>query len=327
MVRVRGFATQSMMVLAVLAAVYGLLLFMKVVGISDVNFDRQQIANGVAVGAIYGSVALALVLIFRSTDVVNFAQGEMAMFSTFIAWSLITQLGMTFWVGFLVTVLLASLLGAGVQRVVIKPVESAPLLTIVIVTLGLFQVLNSGANFIWQSQPKAFPTPFGKGSFNIFGASIGKPSVGTLVVMLGVMLLVYAFFNYTKLGLASRAAAQNPLASRLCGVPVSWMLTIGWALAAAVGAAAGMLVANTLSLDPQMMVGVLLYAFAAAVLGGLDNPVGAIVGGFVVGIIQNVVIGSDLLKGIPDAMAFLVIIVVLVIRPTGLLGRRAVRQV
>lgn len=327
MVRARTVATQTGTVILVLLAVYAALLFLKLTGISDVNFDRQQVANGIGVGAIYGSVALALVLIYRSTDVINFAQGEMAMFCTFFAWSIIVDQKVTFWLGFVIVLVLAALLGAVVQRVVIKPVENAPLLTVIIVTLGLFQVFNSSANFIWQSQPKAFPTPFGKGSFNILGASIGKPAVGTIVVMLAVMALVYCFFSYTKLGLASRAAAQNPLASRLCGVPVSWMLTIGWALASVVGAAAGMLVANTLSLDPNMMVGVLLYAFAAAVLGGLDNPVGAVVGGFVVGIIQNVIVGADLLKGIPDSVAFIVIVLVLVIRPTGLLGRRAVTKV
>jgi len=251
----------------------------------------------------------------------------MAMFSTFFAWSLIVDQKITFWLGFAIVLVLAAILGTVVQRVVIKPVENAPLLTVIIVTLGLLQIFNSSANFIWQSQPKAFPTPFGRGSFNIFGASVGKPTVGTIAVMLVVMALVFCFFNYTKVGLASRAAAQNPLASRLCGVPVSWMLTIGWALASVVGAAAGMLVANTLSLDPNMMIGVLLYAFAAAVLGGLDNPVGAVVGGFVVGIVQNVVVGADLLKGIPDAVAFVVIVLVLVIRPTGLLGRRVVAKV
>jgi branched-chain amino acid transport system permease protein len=327
MVRARAVATQAGTVILVLIAVYAFLLFLKATGISEVNFDRQQVANGIGVGAIYGSVALALVLIYRSTGVVNFAQGEMAMFSTFFAWSLIVDQKITFWLGFAIVLVLAAILGTVVQRVVIKPVENAPLLTVIIVTLGLLQIFNSSANFIWQSQPKAFPTPFGRGSFNIFGASVGKPTVGTIAVMLVVMALVFCFFNYTKVGLASRAAAQNPLASRLCGVPVSWMLTIGWALASVVGAAAGMLVANTLSLDPNMMIGVLLYAFAAAVLGGLDNPVGAVVGGFVVGIIQNVVVGADLLKGIPDAVAFFVIVLVLVIRPTGLLGRRVVAKV
>ena len=327
MVRARTLITQSATVLAVVFAVYAILLVLRLTGLSEVNFDRQQIANGIGVGAIYGSVALALVLIYRSTDVVNFAQGEMAMFCTFISWSLSTQLHMTFWLGFLVTLAIAALLGGAVQRVVIHPIENAPLLTIVIVTLGLFQVFNSGANFIWQSQPKSFPTPFGNGAYHIFGATIAKPYVGTLAIMFVVMGLVFAFFNYTKVGLASRAAAQNPVASRLVGVPVSWMLTIGWALAAVVGAAAGMLVANILSLDPNMMIGVLLYSFAAAVLGGLDNPVGAVVGGFVVGIIQNVIVGADLVKGIPDPIAFLVIIVVLVIRPTGLLGRRTVTKV
>jgi branched-chain amino acid transport system permease protein len=327
MVRARALATQTGTVILVLVAVYAFLLLLKATGLSDVNFDRQQVANGIGVGAIYGSIALALVLIYRSTNVVNFAQGEMAMFSTFFAWSLIVDQKITFWLGFAIVLVLAAVLGTVVQRVVIKPIENAPLLTVIIVTLGLLQIFNASANFIWQSQPKAFPTPFGRGSFNIFGASVGKPTVGTIAVMLIVMALVFCFFNYTKIGLASRAAAQNPLASRLCGVPVSWMLTIGWALASVVGAAAGMLVANTLSLDPNMMIGVLLYAFAAAVLGGLDNPVGAVVGGFVVGIIQNVVVGADLLKGIPDAVAFVVIVLVLVIRPTGLLGRRVVAKV
>jgi branched-chain amino acid transport system permease protein len=327
MVRARAAATQGLTVIAVLIALYAVLIFFKVTGISDVTFDRQQWANGIGVGAIYGSVALALVLIYRSTDVINFAQGEMAMFCTFIAWTLITQVGMTFWAGFVVTIVIGAILGAGVQRLVIKPVENAPLLTIVIVTLGLFQVFNSGANFIWQSQPKAFPSPFGNGTLKIAGASINKHSVGALAVMLVVMALVFCFFNYTKLGLASRAAAQNPVASRLVGIRVSWMLTLGWALAAAVGAAAGVLVAHNLSLDPNMMVGVLLYAFAAAVLGGLDNPVGAVVGGFMVGIIQNVVIGADLLKGIPDSVAFLVIVLVLIVRPSGLLGRQTVKKV
>ncbi|MHB8577368.1 MAG: branched-chain amino acid ABC transporter permease, partial [Dehalococcoidia bacterium] len=273
------------------------------------------------------SLALSLVLIYRSTDVINFAQGEMATFTTFVAWSLLTQVGMNFWLGFLVTLVLAALLGAVVQRVVIAPVESAPLLTVVIVTLGLFTIFNQLSNFIWQAEPKTFPTPFGSGAISIAGGSIGKPYIGALAVMLVIMGLVAAFFNYTKLGLASRATAQNPVAARLCGVPVGWMLTLGWALASLVGAAGGMFVANIVNLDPNLMVGILLYAFAAAVLGGLDNPVGAVVGGFVIGIIQSVVLGSDLLKGIADPVAFIVIVLVLVVRPAGLLGRRTVTKV
>jgi branched-chain amino acid transport system permease protein len=221
----------------------------------------------------------------------------------------------------------AALFGAGIQRVVIAPIERAPLLTLIIVTLGLFVAVNSFANFIWQAEPKLFPTPFGRGAVHFAGMSLGKPYVGALGLMFVVMALVFCFFNYTKLGLACRAAAQNPVASRLCGVPVGWMLTIGWALAAIVGAAAGMLIANLLGLSPSLMQGVLLYAFAAAVLGGLDNPVGAVVGGFLIGIIQSVIQGSDFLKGIPDPVAFIVIVLVLVVRPAGLLGRQTLKKV
>ena len=326
MVRARSLGVQSLTVLGVLGAVYAVLLVLKLFG-SDVTFDGQFVVTGIAQGSIYGALALALVLIYRSTDVVNFAQGEMAMFSTFISWSLITQGHLSWVVAFLVTCVIAAAIGAVVQRVVITPVENAPLLTVVIVTLGLFQIVNQMANFIWQAQAKTIKTPYDGHSLRIFGYSIARNYVGALGVTLVVMALVFCFFNFTKLGLASRAAAQNPVASRLCGVPVSWMLTIGWALAAVVGAAAGMLIAPIVGLDPPFMQGLLLYAFAAAVLGGLDNPVGAIVGGFVVGIIQNLVLGSELLKGIPDPVAFLVIILVLVIRPTGLLGSKTVKKV
>jgi len=326
MVRTRALAIQTATVLAVLGAVYLVLFILKLAGQGQ-TFALQQLISGIAIGAIYGAVALALVLIYRSTDVINFAQGEMATFCTFVSWSLITQNHLPFWGAFFVTMVIGAILGALLQKVVIAPVENAPVLTVIIVTLGLFEAFNSGTNFIWQSQPKSYPTPFGAGNVKIFSAAIAKSDLGSLVVILIVMLLVYLFFSRTRLGLASRAAAQNPLAARLCGVSVSAMLTLGWALAAAVGAAAGMLVANKLTLDPNMMIGVLLYAFAAAVLGGLDNPVGAVVGGFVIGIIQNVVVGSDLLKGIPDFVAFLVIVIALAIRPSGLLGRQVVKKV
>lgn len=326
MVRARSFAIQSATIVGVIIAVYAALIVLKLTG-NGQTFATQQLASGIAIGAIYAAVALALVLIYRSTEVVNFAQGEMATFCVFISWSLITQNHLPYWGAFVATLVIGAALGAVLQKAVIAPIEGAPLLTVVIVTLGLFEAFNAASNFIWQSQPKSYPSPFGNGNVTLLNASIGKSELGALVVMLLIMGLVYLFFSRTKLGLASRAAAQNPLAARLCGVSVSRMLTLGWALAAAVGAAAGMLVANKLTLDPNMMIGVLLYAFAAAVLGGLDNPVGAVVGGFLIGIIQNLIVGSDLLKGIPNMVAFLVIIVVLVIRPNGLLGRATVKKV
>jgi branched-chain amino acid transport system permease protein len=339
MVRTRGslrsdqllhWLTQALIVVSPLIVLYLFLAVLKWVFNGDVVFDRQYIVTGIAQGSVYGALALALVLIYRSTDVINFAQGEMAMFCTFISWSLITQAHWNWYAALVGTLVFSAIFGAIIQRVVIRPIENAPLLTVVIVTLGLFQVVNSLAVFIWQTQPKTIVAPYAKvgaKAIQIFGASLGRTYVGALVITLVVMGLVYVFFNYTKLGLASRAAAQNPVASRLCGVPVSLMLTIGWALAAMVGATAGVVAVPIQGLDPEFMQGLLLYAFAAAVLGGLDSPVGAVVGGFLIGIIQNVVGGSALLKDIKDPVAFVVIILVLVVRPTGLLGNKQVRKV
>ena len=297
----------------------------------------QNVVNGLGVGAVYAAVALALVLIFRSTDVVNFAQGEMAMFTTFIAWSLMVGgvkiLGLEtgtlpFWPGFFITLVIAGVIGALVERIVVRPVEKAPLLTIVIVTLGLFSIFNAVASMIWQSQPKAFPTPFPGAPFEVGGIFISRQALGIFVVTLVIMGLIFALFQYTKVGLAMRAAAQNPTAARLVGVRVSDMLTLGWALASMIGAAAGMLIANLILLDPNMMAGVMIFAFAAAVLGGLANPVGAIIGGLLVGVLEQVagswdVIGSEL--KIP--LAFVVIVIVLTVKPAGLLGRAVAKKV
>ncbi|HLZ68524.1 MAG TPA: branched-chain amino acid ABC transporter permease [Dehalococcoidia bacterium] len=339
MVRARGslnadqvlrWLTQALLIVSPLIVLYLVLAAMKWIFNGDVTFDRQYIVQGIGQGSVYGALALALVLIYRSTDVINFAQGEMAMFCTFISWALITQAHWGWYAALIGTLVFSALFGAIIQRVVITPIENAPLLTIVIVTLGLFQVVNSFAIFIWQAQPKSIVAPYAKvgaKSVSVFGASVGRTYVGALAITLIVMGLVYVFFNYTKLGLASRASAQNPVASRLCGVPVGIMLTIGWALAAMVGATAGVVAAPISGLDPTFMQGLLLYAFAAAVLGGLDSPVGAVLGGFLIGIIQNVVGGSALLKDIKDPVAFIVILIVLMVRPTGLLGSKTVKKV
>ena len=233
----------------------------------------QQVVAGLSSGSVFAALALALVLIHRATGVINFAQGEMAMFTTYIAWTLGTNHGWSYWPAFVVTLLFAFVLGFGIQRAVIAPVAHTSVLSVVIVTIGLLLTFNGLASFIWSPEPQAFPSPFPNETWQVGGVAISQRDVGTLAVVLVLVVLLWAFFQFTKIGLALRASALNPDASRLVGVRVSWMLAIGWGLAAVLGAVAGMLAAPSFLLSPTLMQGVLIYAFAAAVLGGIDSPV------------------------------------------------------
>jgi branched-chain amino acid transport system permease protein len=288
----------------------------------------QQIVSGLATGSIYGSLALALVMIYQATDVVNFAQGEMAMFSTYLAWTLLNA-GLPYWVAFVATLAIAFVGGLLLERILIRPVENAPVLTIVIVCIGLLVILNSVAGWIYSYIQKPFPSPFPSTPIRVGNIYFGAHNIGALAVTLVVLLGLYVFFRFTTLGLAMRAAAQNPMSSRLCGIRVGWMLAIGWGLAALVGAVAGMMVAPIVFLDPNMMAGILIYAFASATLGGFTSPGGAVLGGLIVGVIENLVgtyvsfIGTELKL----TVALALILVVLVVRPSGLLGRAAVHRV
>ena len=289
----------------------------------------QQIVIGLASGGVWATLAVALVLIYRSTGVVNFAQGEMAMFSTFIAWSLVHH-GFSYWPAFLLTVALSFFGGVAVERAVIRPVERAPALTVVIVTLGLFFCFNGAARWIWSPETRSLPNAFSTRPIDVGGVAFSIQDLGTIAVSLGAVLLLWLFFRFTKLGLASRAAAVNPDASRLVGVRVSWMLALGWGLAAAMGAVSGMLSAAALaSFDQNLMQPVLLYAFAGAVLGGIDSPLGAVVGSLLLGVLVNLIgtyvnfVGTEL--RLPVALA--VILGVLLVRPSGLFGREAAARV
>ncbi|PYN00667.1 MAG: branched-chain amino acid ABC transporter permease [Candidatus Rokuibacteriota bacterium] len=292
----------------------------------------QQVVSGLATGGIYASVALALVMIYQATDVVNFAQGEMAMFATYICWSMLNA-GLPYWGAFLATLGFAFIGGVVIERVVIRPVENAPILSIVIVTLGLLVICNSVAGWIWTYVQKPFPSPFPSKPFKVsLGAGetiFGAHDIGQIGITLFVLLCIYLFFRFTPLGLAMRAAAQNPVSSRLCGIRVGWMLALGWGLAAVVGAVAGMMVAPSLTLEPNLMGGVQIYAFAAATLGGFTSPGGAVLGGFIVGVVENLVgtyvsfIGTELKFTVALAM----IIVVLLVKPSGLFGSTVVKRV
>ncbi len=342
----------------------------------------HQILSGLATGGIYASVALALVMIYQATHLVNFAQGEMAMFATYLAWTLM-QAGVPYWGAFFITVAAAFVVGVLLERIVIQPVENAPILSVVIVFIGLLVIFNSVAGWIYSYTIKPFPSPFPQNSFldnkylsshdmgsalvtlvvlalvfvffrytplglamraaaqnpvssRLVGVRVGwmlalgwglASAIGAVGVTLVVLALLYLFFRYTPLGLAMRAAAQNPDSSRLVGIRVGWMLALGWGLASAIGAIAGMMVAPVVYLDPNMMAGILLYAFAAALVGGIDSPGGAVLGGFIVGVLENLlgayVIGNELKLSV----ALVLIIGVLVVRPSGLFGEVHVSRV
>ena len=294
----------------------------------------QQIVSGLASGGIYALLALALVSIHRSTGVINFAQGEMATLSAYICFALIAHHGWSYWPAFVATLVLSFAGGVVTHRLVIRPVERGSVLRVVIVTIGLLIAINGFIIWQWSGEPQRLESPFGTGTFTIGGVAISNHDVGTIAVALGIVLLLWGLFQFTKVGLALRAVAVNPEESRLVGVRVTWMLALGWGLAATLGAVAGTLTAPTVGLDPQMMQAILIYAFAAAVLGGIDSPVGAVVGGLLLGVILNLL--SYLSQyGIFDwfseelrlPMALLVILVVLLVRPAGLFGRTEVKRV
>jgi branched-chain amino acid transport system permease protein len=283
--------------------------------------------NGLTQGAIYAAMALALVMIWRATKVINFAQGAMAMFTTYLA-LFATEHGAPYWVGFLVALVTGLLIGAVVERVIVRPVESAPPLNVVILTLGLLLFLEALAPMAFGGQIKSFPP-----AFSIVGLRFGTSQIPfspfdafTLGSVLAVMILLLVLFQRTDLGLRMRASAFNPEVSRLLGVRVGRMLTLGWALASLVGALAGVLIAPSLLLYPTFMDDVLVFGFTGAVLGGLDSAVGAVIGGLVMGFALSYVggyFGSDL-----DTVGALVILIgVLMVRPRGIFALQRFREV
>jgi branched-chain amino acid transport system permease protein len=287
----------------------------------------QQVLAGLANGAIYAAMALAVVMIYQAIDHLNFAQGEMATFSTFVAWQLI-HWGEPYWVAFVLAVAFSFIAGIAIERVLFRPIHNAPVLSQLVAFIALFSIINSLSGEIWNFEIKTFPTPFGMKP--LFGMKlISTHEAGMIGVTLLMLGLLYLFFRGSRLGLAMRAAAANPESARLVGIRVGWMVALGWGMSAAIGAVAGMLVAPVVFLDPNMMFGVLLYGFAGAVLGGLSSPGGAVFGGFAVGIIENLAgtfipyFGRELKLTI----ALVVIIAVLMVRPSGLFGRTVVSRV
>ena len=283
--------------------------------------------TGLTLGMVYAAFALALVLIWRSTRIVNFAQAPMAMITTYIA-LVVVDAGMSYWIGFAVALLSGLVLGAVIERVVIRPVEGKPEINAVILTLGLFVILNATAALIFGSRYRSFPAPFGLRGFQVGDMTVALTGFGifTIVSVVIVMLLLVALFRYTDLGLRMRASAFNQEVARLLGVNVGRMLTLGWALAAVVGSLSGLLIAGGSLVYPSYMDSVVVYGFVAAVLGGLDSPGGAVIGGLILGILLSFVsgyVGSELVA----LAALAILMAVLLLKPGGLFSHATARRV
>ncbi|HEY0438515.1 MAG TPA: branched-chain amino acid ABC transporter permease [Xanthobacteraceae bacterium] len=287
----------------------------------------HQVLAGLATGGIYACMALAIVMIYQAIDHLNFAQGEMAMFSTFIAWQLM-KWGAPYWVAFFATIAISFAAAVAIERIVLRPLHKAPVLSHVVAFIAMFAILNSLAGFIWDFTVKPFPTPFGTQALPGIGL-ISAHDAGMIGVTVLLLVLLYLFFRHTRIGLAMRAAAANPDSARLVGIRVGWMIALGWGMAAAIGAVAGMLIAPVVFLEPNMMLSILLYGFAGAVVGGLTSPGGAVIGGFTVGVIENLAgtfipyVGRELKLSIALAL----IVAVLTVKPNGLFGRRVMSRV
>jgi branched-chain amino acid transport system permease protein len=283
--------------------------------------------NGISTGAIYAAVALALVLIWRSTRIVNFAQGAMLMFTTFIASAVING-GGSYVLGFVAALASGLVLGAVVERVIVRPVENAPPLNAVILTLGLYTLLVAIAGMIWGNIPRSFPAAFSLRGYRVGGTNLlfTPNDTFTVLVVIAVAAALALLFRRTALGLRMRAAAFAPEVARLLGVRVGRMLTLGWALAAMTGSLAGILVAPSVFLGPNNFDPILIAGFVAAVLGGLDSPPGAVVGGLVLGLALSYVSGYEGSAMVPMA-ALVILVLVLMIRPTGLFAAQRERRV
>jgi len=284
----------------------------------------QQILGGLATGAIYACIALAVVMIYQAIDHFNFAQGEMAMFSAFITWQMIDW-GANYWVAFFVCVVISFIGGMAIERIIFAPLRDAPVFTHIVVFIALFQIFNAGAGYIWEFTIREFPSPFPE-RLPFDTTLIGPHDLGMMAVVLIMLGLIFLFFRFTPVGLAMRAAAASPESARLVGISVGLMLALGWGLAAAIGAVGGMMIAPVVFLEPNMMLGILLYGFAGAVVGGLTSPGGAVVGGFMMGVIEPVAgmfIGSELKL----TVALVVIVAILIFKPSGMFGRVVVQRV
>jgi len=285
----------------------------------------QQIISGLAVGCVYGLIALGFVLIFKATEVINFAQGEMIMIGAFIAYSLITFFNVPFVLAFLLTPIICGGIGILLERVLIRPLVGEPVVSIIMVTIGLAITLRAFAGMIWSYDTLDFPHVFSEEAIKISGIVISPVDIWVILVSLGLVILLFLFFKFTTLGISLQASAQNPLASLLMGISVKRVYSMTWAISAMVGAVAGIIISPITFLSANMgFIG--LKAFPAAVIGGFNSIPGAIVGGVIIGISENLA-GIYLPLWFKDIFAYVVMMAVLMIRPEGIFGTHEQKKV
>jgi branched-chain amino acid transport system permease protein len=286
----------------------------------------QLVASGLALGSIYALLALSLVLINKATDVVNFAQGEMAMFGTFVCFALLTKAGLPLVAVLVLAAPIGAVLGMATERVAMHPLRTAPQVNALIATIGLWMIFHHAAGWIWGYDPVSFPSLFSQEPVDVLGARVAQNSLGIIGVSIAVMVLLYLFFEYTHTGIAMRAASMNRRAAQLMGVNVGRVALVAWGLATAISVVSGFLVAPLTFLDFEMMFAVLLKAFAGAILGGFNSLPGAAVGCLVIGVFENL-FAAYVSTAFKDTFAFGLIILVLMFRPQGLFTRRIAKKV
>jgi len=285
----------------------------------------SQVVSGLATGCVYALIALGFVLIFKATDVVNFAQGEFVMVSGFISYTLLIRFGMPYWLVLVSTIVLSGFMGVLLERVVVRPIMNAPIFSIVIATIGASIVLRSSAGILYGYDVLPLPTIFSKDPIRLGVVNFTAMDAGVIGSSLVIMVALYLFFKLTKTGMAMRATAQSQTAARLMGVSVPRIFSLTWAISAGIGGVAGVLIAPIIYLDPNLgFIGV--KAFAGAILGGFGSIPGAIVGGMLLGILENLS-GYFFNAGIKQVSTYILLILVLVVRPSGLFGAAPVRRV
>jgi len=287
----------------------------------------QLIVSGLAVGACYALLALAMVIIYKTSEVLNFAQGEMAMVSTFVAFTILEGYHVPFQWAVLITFLFAIFIGIFFEMVFLRQAKDPTVLGLIIITLGFEMILMGFAGWKWGPDQRPFPFPVSNvETYNFYGLIISKINFWTILISLVLMFVLFLFFRYTKLGIAMRATQQNQLAARVMGIRTKWILSFTWALSSLIGAVAGMLIAALGVLDPPMMMDPLLKGFASGVLGGMTSLPGTAVGGALLGIIENL-FGGYVSLAFKSVVAFAIIVLMLCIKPSGLLARHYVKKV
>ena len=287
----------------------------------------QLVISGLSIGSLYALIALAMVIIYKTSEVPNFSQGEMAALSTFVSYTLLQTHGQSFAVSFLGALLFAALLGMFLEFIFLRRAKNPNTLNLILITLGFQMILYGLVSWKWGADQRDLPFPVSDFDLvNLGPAVVSYLNIATLVITLLLMYLLFLFFRYTKVGLAMKATQQNPMAARINGIRTNRILSITWALSSVIGAVAGMLMAPVATLDPNLMLDPLLKGFAAAVLGGMTTLVGAAFGGYILGIIENL-FGGYISLEFKSVVAFLIIVLVLCFKPSGLFARHRVRKV